>query len=46
LKSGWEDRTTKFYDSTLYQGFVLQNLEGFTQAYQTSDGAVKCYKMN
>ena len=46
LKSGWEDRTTKFYDSTLYQGFVLQGIEGFTQAYQTSDGAVKCYKMN
>jgi hypothetical protein len=46
LKSGWEDRTTKFYDSTLYQAFVLQDLEGFTQAYQTSDGAVKCYKMN
>ncbi|MEO0250285.1 MAG: hypothetical protein ABIN58_12335, partial [candidate division WOR-3 bacterium] len=46
LKSGWEDRTTKFYDSTLYQAFVLQNLEGFAQVYKTSDGAVKCYRMS
>ncbi len=46
LKSGWEDRTTKFYDSTLYQAFIFEQLEGFEQVYQTSDGAVKLYKIS
>jgi hypothetical protein len=46
LKSGWEDRTTSFYDSPLYQAFVLGSLEGFTQAYKTSDGSVKLYKIS
>ncbi len=44
--SGWEDRKGKFYDSMLYQGFFLKQVPGFTLAYQTSDGAVKIYKMN
>ncbi len=46
VKSGWEDRATKFYDSTLYQAFVLEQLDGFTQVYKTSDGAVKLYKIS
>jgi asparagine N-glycosylation enzyme membrane subunit Stt3 len=46
LKSGWEDRTTKFYDSVLYQAFVLEDVEGFTQVFKTGDGAVKAYKIS
>jgi hypothetical protein len=46
VKAGWEDRTTKFYDSVLYQAFVLEDLEGFTQVFKTSDGAVKLYKVS
>ncbi|MBN2122282.1 hypothetical protein JW721_04480 [Candidatus Micrarchaeota archaeon] len=45
-KTGWEDRTTKFYDSVLYQAFVLEDVEGFTQVFKTSDGAVKVYKIS
>jgi hypothetical protein len=46
LVSGWDDRTSNFYDSTLYQAFILENLPGFTLEYKTSDGMVKIYKMN
>ncbi|MCP4648254.1 MAG: hypothetical protein GY852_11080, partial [bacterium] len=46
VKSGWEDRATEFYDSTLYQAFVLEQLDGFTQVYKTSDGSVKLYKIS
>lgn len=46
LKSGWEDRTTKFYDSVLYQAFVLGEVEGFTQVFTTSGGEVKLYKIS
>jgi hypothetical protein len=46
IKSGWEDRTTQFYDSTLYQAFVLESLEGFTPVHKTSDGAVKTYRIS
>ena len=46
LKSGWEDRTTKFYDSTLFQAFIFEELDGFEQVYKTSDGAVKLYKIS
>lgn len=45
-KTGWEDRTTKFYDSVLYQAFVLEDVEGFTQVFKTSDGAVKVYRIS
>ena len=44
--SGWSDRTKEFYDSNLYQAFVLGELEGFEQAYTTSDGSVKLYKIS
>ncbi|MBU0586539.1 hypothetical protein KJ780_03435, partial [Candidatus Micrarchaeota archaeon] len=44
LKSGWEDRTSKFYDSNLYNAFVLENLPGFELVYKTSDGQVKIFK--
>lgn len=46
VKSGWEDRTTKFYDSNLYNAFVLESLEGFTQVHKTSGNAVKTYKIS
>jgi asparagine N-glycosylation enzyme membrane subunit Stt3 len=45
IKSGYEDRKGKFYDSTLYRGIFLNNIPGFSQVYATSDGAVKIYKV-
>lgn len=45
IKSGYEDRKGKFYDSALYRGIFLNNLPGFQQVYSTSDGAVKIYKV-
>lgn len=45
-RSGWEDRTTKFYDSVLYQAFVLDEVEGFTKVYETSDGSVKLFRVS
>ncbi|NPA22072.1 MAG: hypothetical protein GXN92_00630 [Candidatus Micrarchaeota archaeon] len=38
---GYEDRTTRFYDSVLYKAFVLEDLQGFTQTY--NNGYVKIY---
>jgi len=46
LKSGYEDRKGKFYDSALYRAIFLNNLPGFEQVYSTSDGAVKIYKIS
>lgn len=46
LKSGYEDRKGKFYDSALYKAIFLNNLPGFEQVYSTSDGAVKIYKIS
>ncbi len=45
IKSGYEDRKGKFYDSALYRGVFLNNIPGFSQVYSTSDGAVKIYKV-
>jgi asparagine N-glycosylation enzyme membrane subunit Stt3 len=45
IKSGYEDRKGKFYDSALYRAIFLNDLPGFSQVYSTSDGAVKIYKV-
>ncbi|MFA5076979.1 MAG: STT3 domain-containing protein [Candidatus Micrarchaeia archaeon] len=42
---GWADRTGKFYDSNLYNAFVLGELPGFDFVYETSDGLVKIFKI-
>jgi len=34
LTSGWEDRTTKFYDSNFYKAFFLKQLDGFEKVYE------------
>lgn len=43
--SGWEDRTSKFYDSNLYNAFILEDLPGFQLVYKTPNGAVKIFKI-
>ncbi|MFA5411919.1 MAG: hypothetical protein WC350_01060 [Candidatus Micrarchaeia archaeon] len=45
LKDGWEDRKGKFYDSNLYNGFVLGNLPGFDLVYETPNGEIKVYRI-
>lgn len=45
VKSGYEDRTGRFYDSPLYRAMVLNNLPGFDLVYTTPDGAVKIFKI-
>lgn len=45
VKSGYEDRKGKFYDSNIYRAIFLNDLPGFEQAYSTSDGAVKIYRL-
>lgn len=43
LSSGWDDRTTNFYDSNAYSAFFLGQLEGFRLAYSTP--YIKIYKL-
>ncbi|NYZ60204.1 hypothetical protein H0O01_00730 [Candidatus Micrarchaeota archaeon] len=45
LKDGWEDRKGKFYDSNIYNAFVLKNLPGFDLVYETPNREVKMYKI-
>ncbi len=45
LVSGWADRKGKFYDSNLYKGFILGELEGFDLVFQSSDQMIKIYKI-
>jgi len=45
VKSGFEDRKGKFYDSAIYRALFLNDLPGFKLAYSTPDGAVKIYKI-
>ena len=45
VKSGWEDRKSEFYDSVLYQGFVLKDLPGFELVYTTPGEEIKLYKI-
>lgn len=34
LTSGWNDRTTEFYNSNLYKAFFLKQLDGFEKVYE------------
>ncbi len=46
VKSGYEDRKGKFYDSNLYRAMFLQDLPGFKLVYSTPNGgAVKIYEI-
>ena len=44
ITSGWADRKGKFYDSNMYNAFVLQDLPGYTLVYNTQQ--IKVYRMN
>ncbi len=44
IVDGWEDRKGRFYDSVIYKGFVLGQLDGFTKVFD--NGYIKIYKMN
>ncbi len=46
LVDGWEDRKGKFYDSNIYNAFVLRNLPGFQLVYETPGGEVKMFKIS
>ena len=43
--SGWEDRKGRFYDSVLYQGFVLKEVPGFELVYMTPGEEIKLFKI-
>ncbi len=46
VKSGYEDRKGKFYDSNLYKAMFLGDLPGFKLVYNTPDGgAVRIYEI-
>jgi asparagine N-glycosylation enzyme membrane subunit Stt3 len=45
IKSGYEDRKGKFYDSALYRAIFLGEIPGFDLVYVTSDGAVRIFKI-
>lgn len=47
VKSGYEDRKGRFYDSALYRATFLNDLPGFRKVYETPNGAaVKIYKID
>ncbi len=43
--SGFSDHQHRFYDSPLYQAFVLEHLPGFKLVYETPGKEVKIYKL-
>lgn len=45
VKSGYEDRKGKFYDSNIYRALFLNNIPGFRLVYSTPDQAVKIYEV-
>ncbi len=45
LTDGWGDRKGKFYDSNIYNAFVLGNLPGFDLVYETPNKEIKMYKI-
>ncbi len=45
LKSGWEDRSTSFYDSVLYRALILQELDNFELLYTSPQGEVVIFKI-
>jgi hypothetical protein len=46
IKSGYEDRKGKFYDSNIYNALFLDTLPGFELAYTSPGGAVKIYEVS
>lgn len=46
IKSGYEDRKGKFYDSALYRAMFIGELPGFSLVYSSSDGAVRIFKID
>jgi hypothetical protein len=45
IKDGYGDRKGRFYDSNLYKGLFLDDIEGFDHVFSTSDNQVKIYKL-
>ncbi|MDO8553798.1 MAG: hypothetical protein Q7S22_03250 [Candidatus Micrarchaeota archaeon] len=45
IKDGFEDRKGKFYDSNLYNAFLLEDLPGFDLVFKSNGGEVKIYKL-
>jgi len=45
IKSGYEDRKGKYYDSVLYKGYYLEELPGFELVYRSKGNEVKIYKL-
>jgi hypothetical protein len=45
IKSGWEDRKGKYYDSAIYRAFFLEDLPGFKLVFKSKGGEVKIYKL-
>lgn len=43
--SGYEDRTTDFYDSVLYKALFLESVNGLEEVYTESTGAVKIFAL-
>lgn len=46
VKSGYEDRKGKFYDSALYRAVFLNEFPGFKLVYTSPGGAVKIFKID
>jgi len=46
VKSGYDDRKGRFYDSNLYRGLFLNSIPGFDLVYTTPDNMVKIYKIS
>ncbi len=46
VKSGYEDRKGKFYDSNLYRAIFTNELPGFKLVYTSPEGAVKIYRID
>jgi asparagine N-glycosylation enzyme membrane subunit Stt3 len=40
---GFSDHVSHFYDTNLYQAFVLEQLPGFKEVFKTQDGNVKVF---
>jgi hypothetical protein len=46
IKSGYEDRKGKFYDSLIYRAMFLEDVPGFNLVYSSPNGgAVKIYEI-
>lgn len=45
MKSGYDDRKTKFYDSNLYRALFINEIPGYRQVFSSSGGEVKIYRL-